>query len=423
MTPRKKPLVDQEYALVAVDSIKPHPSNPRRGNVDAITDSIRTNGFRGALLVQKRTKHILAGNHRWQAAQVLGMTEVPVVWVDVSDKEAKRILLADNRTADLGEYDHEMLGQLLSTFDVLTGTGYSTDDLDDLLISLTIDAESAKAEIDNGTGAEDGTLSHNVDVYFNASPVLGKIATAMGFLPGIISKSVTKSYLDQIAALSMEINFVDNEFKDYDHDKHLDAVRTLRPKYATVRDVMTRSQCEAADIDYYPLDRILEMAAEINEFAENVMIIPKFDCIDQIPEQFMLGYSIPTAYGATPISLEAFRGRRTHLLGGNWKRQRNALAILGEDVVSLDNNHLMNIARWGQCYDPTGRSVTVAEVMPGYYGNVVAMMLSMSAIVADLSRSGCRVNGRKFLSKEDPLTVPDLLPADFDYDESRGDDD
>jgi len=52
-------------------------------------------------------------------------------------------------------------------------------------------------------------------------------------------------------------------------------------------------------------------------------------------------------------------------------------------------------------------------VMPGYYGNMVAMLVSMSAIVADLSRSGCTVNGRRFLSKEDAADLGgDLLNVD-----------
>jgi hypothetical protein len=225
----------------------------------------------------------------------------------------------------------------------------------------------------------------------------------------------------QVETLSLDINFVDNEFKDYNHERHVAAVKALKPKYATVRDIMTRQQCEAAEIEYYEFDEIIDMALDVARYAENVIIVPKYDCIEDLPEKFMLGYSIPTAYGSTPISIEKYRGRRVHLLGGNWKRQRNALGILGQDVVSLDNNHLMNIARWGLCYTPEGGSKEVAKVMPGFYGNVVAMMLSMSAIIADLSRAGCKVNGRKFLSKEEggvtTLRLKSGDSVDFDMSE------
>ena len=91
------------------DHIKPHPDNARRGNVDAIRQSIQANGFFGSLVVQRSTGHILVGNHRFRAAQAEQLPEVPVMFIDCDDDEAKRILLADNRTSDLGVYDDELL--------------------------------------------------------------------------------------------------------------------------------------------------------------------------------------------------------------------------------------------------------------------------------------------------------------------------
>jgi len=140
--------------------------------------------------------------------------------------------------------------------------------------------------------------------------------------------------------------FVDNDFHDYDHQVHLDFVKEHRPKYATARDVMTKEQCREAGVDYYSLEQILEMGEELNEYAENVIVIPKYDCIDDIPAKYMLGYSIPTSYGGTPLPLGAFEGRNVHLLGGSWKQQRNALEILGDDIVSVDNNQLLLMARY-----------------------------------------------------------------------------
>lgn len=127
----------QTYDLVPIDQVSPHPANPRRGNVDEIAQSIASNGFYGALIVQRSTGHVLAGNHRLRAAQQVGLAEVPVVWVDVDDDRAMRILLVDNRANDLAGYDEEQLIDLLRTVDDsdggLVGTGYSVDDLVDLL--------------------------------------------------------------------------------------------------------------------------------------------------------------------------------------------------------------------------------------------------------------------------------------------------
>jgi hypothetical protein len=122
---------------VPIDTVSPHPDNPRVGNVDAIADSILTNGFYGALIVQKSTNHIIAGNHRWKAAVQLGMKTVPSIMVDVDDEAAVRILLADNRTSDLGTYDDSALATLLSSLPTLDGTGYTPDDLSALLPDIT----------------------------------------------------------------------------------------------------------------------------------------------------------------------------------------------------------------------------------------------------------------------------------------------
>ena len=124
---------------VDIDSIKPHPENPRKGDVDSIAESIEANGFYGHIVVQKSSGHIVAGSHRWQAAKKVGMSEVPVTWVDVDDDHAKRIMLADNRNNELGGYDNDALASLLQSLVVeqdwtgLVGTGFTAEDLQDIL--------------------------------------------------------------------------------------------------------------------------------------------------------------------------------------------------------------------------------------------------------------------------------------------------
>ena len=125
---------------VAVERLIPHPANPRRGNVDAVAESIRANGFYGALVVQRSTRHVLAGNHRLQAARQLGMATVPVVWVDCDDDRALRILVADNKSSDLATWDDRALADLLRDLDGddLTGTLFDQAELDALLRDLEV---------------------------------------------------------------------------------------------------------------------------------------------------------------------------------------------------------------------------------------------------------------------------------------------
>jgi hypothetical protein len=109
---------------VRLSKLQPHPKNPRKGNVAAIEDSIEANDFYGALVVQRSTGYILAGNHRYEAARKKGMQKLPVVWLDVDDDRALRILLADNRLNDVAAYDEAALAKLLKGMDDLTGTGW-----------------------------------------------------------------------------------------------------------------------------------------------------------------------------------------------------------------------------------------------------------------------------------------------------------
>jgi len=121
---------------VPADAVQRHPDNPRQGDVGAIHTSITKNGVYRPLIVQRSTGYILAGNHTYEAMLYSDMDEVPVVYRDVDDETARRIMLADNRTADLGDYDNAVLADLLQSLPDLDGTGYDGDDLDDLLTSL-----------------------------------------------------------------------------------------------------------------------------------------------------------------------------------------------------------------------------------------------------------------------------------------------
>ena len=124
-----------EVVSVKLTELKEFPGNPRKGNIQALAESLEINGQYRPIIVQKSTKQILAGNHLWKAAQVAGYTNIDVVFLDVDDKQAKKIVAADNRLADLGEYDEKKLADLLGEID-LEGTGYQLADIDDLLASL-----------------------------------------------------------------------------------------------------------------------------------------------------------------------------------------------------------------------------------------------------------------------------------------------
>jgi ParB-like chromosome segregation protein Spo0J len=120
-----------------IGSVSQHPENPNNGDIEAIAASMEVNGVFTPVIAQRSTGYILAGNHRYAALHSLGARNIPVVWLDVDEKEALRILLADNRIAQLAMIDSAQLRDLLervSDEDLgLLGTGYDDQFLNHLI--------------------------------------------------------------------------------------------------------------------------------------------------------------------------------------------------------------------------------------------------------------------------------------------------
>jgi hypothetical protein len=124
----------------SVDSLVPYAHNARThdaGQVAKLADSIREYGWTIPVLVDEDGV-ILAGHGRVLAASFLGMKQVPVMVASGWDDAKKRAyVFADNRLAELSEWDHEILAAELKflmdgDFGVST-LGFSLAELTDLI--------------------------------------------------------------------------------------------------------------------------------------------------------------------------------------------------------------------------------------------------------------------------------------------------
>src|SRR4051812_10764945 len=96
---------------VPIEFLKPNPRNPRRHFADAeledLAASIRERGVIQPILVRTTRGaldqyEIIAGERRWRAAQRAGQHDVPVVLLEVSDREALELAIIENvQRADL----------------------------------------------------------------------------------------------------------------------------------------------------------------------------------------------------------------------------------------------------------------------------------------------------------------------------------
>ena len=126
----------------AIDRIKPYDKNPRinDGAVDAVAKSIQAFGVRQPIVVDTEGV-IIVGHTRWKAAKKLGLTEVPVhVARDMEQEAVRAYRIADNKTAEIAEWDFDLLPIELKE---LENVGYD-------LSMLGFDAEELAQLLDPG---------------------------------------------------------------------------------------------------------------------------------------------------------------------------------------------------------------------------------------------------------------------------------
>lgn len=87
--------------MVSIDKLKPHPKNGfyfsdvTGEKYEEIKRSIATHGIRDPLKVTP-DYIIISGHQRWRIAKDLGLTHVPVEVLDVDEREAEYLLIAEN---------------------------------------------------------------------------------------------------------------------------------------------------------------------------------------------------------------------------------------------------------------------------------------------------------------------------------------
>src|SRR5262249_39257908 len=107
-----------------------------------------------------------------KAARSLGWRALNVMWVDVDEDHARRIVLADNGATDDATYDVQLLSQLLedqkTSAGHLVGTTYNDDVLNKLLVEVNTDPLAMVDKIEDAPGDLDGVQDLNKYVFFQS---------------------------------------------------------------------------------------------------------------------------------------------------------------------------------------------------------------------------------------------------------------
>ncbi len=90
--------------MLRLSDIEPNPDQPRRDfdqeSLAQLADSIAANGLIQPIVVRTANSEgyyqIVAGERRWRASKMAGLTEVPVIVMEMDDKKAAQIALIEN---------------------------------------------------------------------------------------------------------------------------------------------------------------------------------------------------------------------------------------------------------------------------------------------------------------------------------------
>jgi hypothetical protein len=138
---------------VKIDLLSPDPANARKHgarNLETVIASFRRFGQQIPLVVDK-SNVVRVGNCRLEAAKQLGWDTIQIVRTDLTSSDAIAYAIADNRTAELAEWDDDILaaqlqGLLTEDEALLDATGFDGDELAALLDELTGDGTTGSVD-------------------------------------------------------------------------------------------------------------------------------------------------------------------------------------------------------------------------------------------------------------------------------------
>ena len=99
-----------------IEDLIPYEKNPRINDkaVSAVANSIKEFGFKVPIVIDSNNV-IINGHTRLKASQLLGITQIPcIVADDLSEEQVKAFRIADNKTAEIAQWDEELLEEEFS---------------------------------------------------------------------------------------------------------------------------------------------------------------------------------------------------------------------------------------------------------------------------------------------------------------------
>lgn len=145
----------------------PYENNPRNNDeaVEPVANSISEFGFK-VPIVATPDGEIINGHTRWKAAKKLKLKTVPVIIADdLTEEQVRAFRLADNKVAEIAQWDIELLLSEIESVDNLdmtlfgfTDSDYTLDDFEDEETGTDISEDEIESEGDSVSSVEYGDI-------------------------------------------------------------------------------------------------------------------------------------------------------------------------------------------------------------------------------------------------------------------------
>lgn len=119
-----------------IEQVKPYYRNSRKNKdtIPIVVESIKNYGWQQPIVIDKNCT-IVAGHSRYNAARELKLAQVPVVYFEGTQTQAREYRLLDNRSQENSLWDYDLLKNEL--YDLDLPTGFSENEIDKILNEKT----------------------------------------------------------------------------------------------------------------------------------------------------------------------------------------------------------------------------------------------------------------------------------------------
>lgn len=169
-----------------------------------------------------------------------------------------------------------------------------------------------------------------------------RVADQLGFRLGTRADQFDTNRTQELLDDGFSIDFVDNDFEEPSYERLRDIVDRTDPEYVVLPDV-------------YDTDDVVDVVSfgeeMVAEYGVTPVVVPKIEFdYTTIPDDWIVGFSVPSGYGETEIPITAFTNHQVHLLGGSHTNQieyANRAVENDVEIFSVDGNAFAKGASYG----------------------------------------------------------------------------